>query len=238
VKVFLRDLLQRYKIIQRSIVHQNIDATKTFVRGGEELFYRSSPRSLNTKFYFPFSDRTNIRYNVEVEPMGALGDLAWYSMRAVVEYLHPQGRITKVVTVAERDPETTSVVRASGLIAFDGGEISTFDVGYTAGAVIMDLQLLGTSGVIGMDDFVLDSTDSFAFKNPDMKTGYFHRTGMATRKDVTFVPTPSNTAAEVAMIQTFAEVAAFGNAARRAGFAASSLKTQQYLDAIWVAAGS
>ncbi len=197
-----------------------------------------SPRSLNTKFYFPFSERTNIRYNVEVEPMGALGDLAWYSMRAVVEYLHPQGRITKVVTVAERDPETTSVVRASGLIAFDGGEVSTFDVGYTAGAVIMDLQLLGTSGVIGMDDFVLDSTDSFAFKNPDIKTGYFHRTGMATRKDVTFVPTPSNTAAEVAMIQTFAEVAAFGNAARRAGFAAASLKTQQYLDAIWVAAGS
>ena len=197
-----------------------------------------SPRSLNTKFYFPFSERTNIRYNVEVEPMGALGDLAWYSMRAVVEYLHPQGRITKVVTVAERDPETTSVVRASGLIAFEGGEVSTFDTGYTAGAVIMDLQLLGTSGVIGMDDFVLDSTDSFAFKNPDIKTGYFHRTGMATRKDVTFVPTPSNTAAEVAMIQTFAEVAAFGNAARRAGFAAASLKTQQYLDAIWVAAGS
>jgi hypothetical protein len=82
------------------------------------------------------------------------------------------------------------------------------------GAVIMDLQLLGTSGVIGMDDFVLDSTDSFAFKNPDIKTGYFHRTGMATRKDVTFVPTPSNTAAEVAMIQTFAEVAAFGNASK------------------------
>jgi hypothetical protein len=52
----------------------------------------------------------------------------------------------------------------------------------------MDLQLLGTSGVIGMDDFALDSTDSFAFKNPDIKTGYFHRTGMATRKDVTFVP--------------------------------------------------
>jgi predicted dehydrogenase len=197
-----------------------------------------SPRSLNTKFYFPFSDRTNIRYNVKAEPMGALGDLAWYSMRAVVEYLHPQGRITKVVTVAEQDPETTSVVRASGLIAFDGGEVSTFDIGYTAGAVIMDLQLLGTSGVIGMDDFVLDSTDSFAFKNPDVETGYFHRTGMATRKDVTFVPTPSNTSAEVAMIQTFAELAAFGNAARRAAFAASSLKTQQYLDAIWVAAGS
>ncbi len=40
VKVFLRDLIQRYKIIQRSIVHENIDATKTFVRCGEELLYR------------------------------------------------------------------------------------------------------------------------------------------------------------------------------------------------------
>jgi predicted dehydrogenase len=170
-----------------------------------------SPRSLNTKFYFPLSDRSNIRYNEKLEPMGALGDLAWYSMRAVVEYLRPQGRITKVVTVAERDAETTSVVRASGLIAFDGGEVSTFDVGYTAGAVIM---------------------------NPDIATGYFHRTGMANRKDVTFVPTPSNTSAQVAMIQTFAEVAAFGDAARRAAFAASSLKTQLYLDAIWAAADS
>ena len=197
-----------------------------------------SPRSLNTKFYLPFSDRTNIRYNEKLEPMGALGDLAWYSMRAVVEYLRPQGRITKVVTVAERDAETTSVVRASGLIAFDGGEVSTFDVGYTAGAVIMDLQLIGTSGVIGMDDFVADWTDSLAFKNPDIETGYFHRTGMATRKDVTFVPTPSNTSAQVAMIQTFAEVAAFGDAARRVAFAASSLKTQLYLDAIWAAADS
>src|SRR5260221_2981615 len=100
-----------------------------------------SPPSLNTKFYFPISNRTNIRHNVEVEPMGALGDLAGDSMRGVVEDLHPQGQITKVVTVAERDPETTSVVRASGLIPFDGGEVSTFDVCYNAGTVIMDLQL-------------------------------------------------------------------------------------------------
>jgi hypothetical protein len=64
------------------------------------------------------------------------------------------------------------VVRSEGLIAFDGGEVSTFDVGYTAGTAIMDLQLLGTTGIIAMDDFVLDWTDSFAFKNPDIQTGY------------------------------------------------------------------
>ena len=197
-----------------------------------------APRSLHTAFYFPFSDRTNIRFDVKMEPMGALGDMAWYSMRAVVEYLRPQGSVTTVTTVPERDPKTTSVVRASGLIAFDSGEVSTFDIGYTAGTTIMSLQLLGTTGVIEMDDFVLDWTDSFAFKNPDIKVGYTHRTGMATRKDVTFMPTPSKASGQVTMIETFAEVAAPGNDARRAEFASSSLKTQEYLDAIWAAAGS
>jgi predicted dehydrogenase len=197
-----------------------------------------SPRSLHTTFYFPFSDRTNIRYNVKLEPMGALGDMAWYSMRAVVEYLRPKGRITKIVNVVERDSETTIVVRAEGLIAFDGGEVSTFDIGYTAGTAIMDLQLLGTTGIIAMDDFVLDWTNSFAFKNPDIQTGYSFRTGMATRKDVTFVPTPSHTSGEVAMIENFAGVVDSGNAGRRAELAQSALKTQGYLDAIWIAAGS
>ena len=194
------------------------------------------PRSLHTTFYFPFADRGNIRFDVKMEPMGALGDMAWYSMRAVVEYLRPKGHIKTAVTVPERDSKTTAVVRASGLIAFDSGEVSTFNVGYTAGTALMDLQLLGTSGVIGMDDFVLDWTDSFAFKNPGIKTGYTHRTGTATRTDVTFIPTPSTTPGQVAMIETFADLATSGNTARREEFAASSLRTQEYLDAIWGAA--
>jgi predicted dehydrogenase len=194
-----------------------------------------SPRSLHTAFYFPFSDRNNIRFDRKQEPMTALGDMAWYSMRAVVEYLRPAGRVTAAVTAPERDPKTNAVVRAAGLIAFESGEVSTFDIGYTADTIVMDLQLLGTTGVIGMDDFVLDWAGSFAFKNPDIKAGYFHRTGMATRKDVTFVPTLANTAQEVAMIENFAELADSGNAAQRAVYADASLKTQEYLDAIWAA---
>ena len=195
-----------------------------------------TPRSLQTTFYFPFSDRDNIRFNPAQEPMTALGDMAWYSMRAVVEYLRPEGRITRTVVAAERDATTGAIIRASGLIAFDGGQVSTFDVGYTAGTIVMDLQLLGTSGVIGMDDFVLDWENSFAFKNPEIKAGYFHRTGMATRQDATFVPAPATTPQEVAMIDDFAALAASGDAAQRAASAEASLKTQEYLDALWAAA--
>jgi predicted dehydrogenase len=195
-----------------------------------------SPRSLHTTFYFPTTDRGNIRFDPKQEPMTALGDMAWYSMRAVVEYLQPRGRIIKAAVAAERDAETSAIVRASGLIAFEGGQVSTFDVGYTAGTILMDLQLLGTTGVIGMDDFVLDWEGSFAFKNPEIKAGYTHRTGMATRKDATFVPTPSDTPQEVAMVDDFAELAVSGDAAQRASYAEASLKTQEYLDALWVAA--
>lgn len=195
-----------------------------------------SPRSLHTSFYFPFSDRNNIRFDRKQEPMTALGDMAWYSMRAVVEYLRPAGRITYVMTVPERDPQTSAIVRAAGLIAFDSGEVSTFDVGYTAGTILMDLQLLGTTGVISMDDFVLDWHDSFAFKNPEIEAGYLHKIGMATRDDAMFIPTPAVVAQEVAMVEAFAELSASGNAVQRAGYADATLKTQEYLDALWAAA--
>jgi len=194
------------------------------------------PQFLHTALYVSITDHNNIRYDVNREPMGALGDLAWYSMRAIVEYLRPEGAITKVVTAPERDATTGSVVRAAGLIGFEGGEVSTFDIGFTAGALFMDFDLIGTTGIIGMDDFVLDWTNSTHFKNPDIKTGYFHCTGMATRTDVSFIPTPGETSAETAMIECFAGLARSGTAGQYAAQAGSLLKTQEYLDAIWAAA--
>ncbi len=196
-----------------------------------------SPRSLHTAFYFPFSDRNNIRFNPKLEPMTALGDMAWYSMRAVVEYLRPAGRITAALAVPECDPQTGAIIRAAGTIAFAGGEVSTFDIGYTADTILMDLQLLGTTGVIGMDDFVLDWNGSFAFKDPSIEIGYTHRTGMATRQDVKFIRTPASTPQEVAMVDDFAELAASGDMAGRAAYANASLKTQEYLDALWASIG-
>jgi predicted dehydrogenase len=193
------------------------------------------PRSLHTAFYFPFTDRSNIRFDPSLEPTGAVGDMAWYSMRAVVEYLQPQGDPVKVAAVAERDPQAGGVISVSGMIGFESGEVSTFDVGYTGGTMIMDLSLLGNAGLLTMDDFVMDWTDSFAFQNPGIKTGYTYRTGMATRDDFTFVEVPSATSADVLMIDRFAELATSGDQRAAASFAEASLKTQQYLDAIWQA---
>src|SRR5262249_41743375 len=68
------------------------------------------PRSLSTAFYYPNEDRNNIRYDSTQEPMTALGDMAWYSMRAVVEYLQPKGAITKVAVATELDAKTDAII--------------------------------------------------------------------------------------------------------------------------------
>lgn len=192
-----------------------------------------APRSLHTSFYFPFDDRENIRFRPEVEPMTGLGDMGWYPMRAIVEYLQPGGEVCSATLSVQRDAVTNGIVRASGLIAFDTGEVSTFDVGYTADTCLMDLQLLGTTGVIGMDDFVLDWNNSFPFDNPGIPTGYTHRTGMAHRGEIAFIAVPSAIPAQTLMLDRFAQLAEAANPADRAHFATQTLKTQRYLDALW-----
>lgn len=192
-----------------------------------------TPASLYTAFYFPFSDRSNIRLNMDQEPTGALGDMAWYSMRAIVEFLRPAGKVSKVLAVAERDEQTRAVTHATGLIAFSSGEVSTFDVGYTAGTALMDLQLIGRTGVIAMDDFVLDWANSWAFQNTDSKTGYTFKTGPTTRAEVAFVDTPSAKPQEVLMVENFVNLCVSKDMLERARWIDSSLKTQEYLDAVW-----
>ncbi|MFO0957297.1 MAG: Gfo/Idh/MocA family oxidoreductase [Isosphaeraceae bacterium] len=196
------------------------------------------PRSLSTNFYFPFSDRTNIRFDPKQEPMTAFGDMAWYSMRAIVEYLQPAGAVTKALLAPEIDPSTGAVVRASGLIAFEDGRVSTFDVGYTAGTILMDLELLGTSGVIGMDDFVLDWEGSHVFEGSGDRAGYFYRAGEGTRKDIAFIPTPSAASQATLMVDDFADLAASRDRDVLDAHARATLQTQGYLDALWATLGS
>ncbi len=193
------------------------------------------PRSLHTMFYFPFSDRENIRFDEREEPMGAIGDMAWYAMRAAVEFLSP-GKLKDIRVYSERDSQTGAVVRASGLLAFENGKTTTFDVGYTNGTAIMDLTLSGTSGVLSQDDFVLDWNSGFAFNNPDIPAGFMFRFGMATRKDVKFIATPGNKPQHALMIDAFALLALDPDLKQRSYWLDATIQTQTLLDAVWEAA--
>jgi predicted dehydrogenase len=192
-----------------------------------------TPRVLHSLFYTGLDDRSNIRFDPAREPTGALGDLGWYCMRATVEYLQPHGAVTQAEAVCRRDPETDAVTQVTGVLAFESGESASFGAGFQNGTMVNELSLFGPEGVIAMDDFVMNWTNSFGYQAADVPTGYTCRRGPMTPKDFTFVETPSETPQQVLMIRNFADLALSGDRQARADYAAAAAATQHYLDLVW-----
>jgi len=189
-------------------------------------------QGVHTSFFFPFLDRTNIRYNTQLEPLGAIGDMGWYVARAIVEYMPNASEILDIRTFIQRDPQTNAIYRGSGMIEFKDNQISNWDIGYNAGVCIMDLDLLGTDGLISMDDFVLDWSKGFAFDDENHIAGYTLRKGMATPKEFEYVGSPSDRAQTVHMIENFTELIFQGNGQTIESVIKKAEDTQFILDSI------
>lgn len=181
------------------------------------------PWSIDSVFQFNLSDRKNIRYNPDLEPYGAIGDVGWYCMRAAVEYLPGNVEIVLAESSLRRDSETNAVVRGSGVIVFDDGSTSTWNCGFDSGAVIMDLRISGTEGVIKLNDFVSQ-------RSKGQPASYEHHQGRNTSN----VEVPSVKPEQVLMFESFA--AMIGNPDRLAASTRASERTQAWLDTIWISA--
>lgn len=189
---------------------------------------------IRSAFYFPFTDRGNIRFNRQAEPTGGLGDLAWYNMRATVEFLENATEAKSVSASLIHDSETGAVVRGAGMVAFTEGTTSTWDIGYTAGTVAMDLDIIGTSGIISLDDFVLDWGNSFAFQNADIRASYQLRRGTLPRPFVEKIDVHTAVSAHVLMVDDFATTIQSGHESELRRVKIRKLEqTQALLDALW-----
>lgn len=192
---------------------------------------------VRTSFFFPFMDRENIRFDPQKEPTGAVGDMAWYNMRAIVEYLRPETPIKQLHGVIRRDDQSDAVVGGTGLVEFEGGQISSFDFGYDAGVCQMDLDIIGEQGLIQLDDYVLDWKDGFAFDNPSHVAQFRLRQEMATPDEFQQVLVPSAKPQAAHMIDHFCHlVRAPGDDGRMAA-ARRATQTQELLDSFCRAAG-
>ncbi len=163
--------------------------------------------AIRTSFFFPSADRSNIRLQPDREPTGAIGDMAWYCMRAIVEYAPAHPAVAWSHGVARKDSVTGAFIRGAGTLQFSDGLTSTWDAGYTVGACLMDLELLGEKGVITMDDFVLDWTGGFLIPDTTRPVGFTQRNGLATPSGFQRIETPSPTRQAVRMMEQFARLA-------------------------------
>ena len=182
--------------------------------------------SVASAFQFNLGDRGNIRFNPELEPLGAIGDAGWYNMRAAVEYLPPDVVLDSVSAHLRRDKETGAAISGTGVLDFTDGSTSTWNCGFDSGAVVMDLRITGTDGVINIDDFL--------GQNRDGSADFLYRKGGWGGGDSDEINIPSAKPGAALMFEDMAAAAA--DPSLREQWMAATERTQALLDAAWLAA--
>lgn len=175
---------------------------------------------VDSKCAFNLRDRSNIRYNTELEPMGAIGDVGWYNMRAAVECLPPGLKLVSVQSTLRRDAETGAAAGGEGVLVFEGGVRKTWFCGFDVQQGAMHVHLEGEKGEIEMPGYLFQDRDNSArliVKQGDGEPST-HRIESAK---------PGS----VLMFEDMAAAAA--DPSLRAGWAARTRRTQALLDAIW-----
>lgn len=179
---------------------------------------------IESAFQFPLSDPRNIRLNPDLEPLGAIGDVGWYNMRALAEYVSPDADVTSVAAHARRHAETGAVVFAAGLVAFSDGSASTFACGFDCNAFNMDMRIAGPGGELSVDDFLGHEPDGSAV----------YAVGKPGKDNMEEKTVPASRAAAALMFEDFAAMTASQELFDKS--VAISERTQAWLDLVWEAA--
>lgn len=194
------------------------------------------PLALRSAFFFPALERDNIRFNPDKEPMGAVGDMGWYCMRAIVEFLRPDLQDAQASGQILIDPETNAAVGGSGFIQFIDGKTATIDFGYQSNVCLMDLDIIAEHGMLRLDDFVLDWHSSFAFENPNHQTGFTKRSNVQTPNQFEFIHTDNHKPQALQMIDNFVELTKNPDMPKDQQAIQQSLATQNLIDLFWQSA--
>jgi predicted dehydrogenase len=182
------------------------------------------PRSLDSSFLVPLGNFKDIRYDPALEPLGALGDLGWYNMRATVEYLSPTVELRSVTASLRHDAKTGAIIGGAGSLTFEDGTESAWRCSFDAEAPVIKLRLTGPLGQITMDNFVGEDQDRSA--------SYRHSRG--NEPATTLIGVDSRFSGPSLMFQNFAN--AVRNSALRDRWIQGSEQTQSLLDTVLEAA--
>lgn len=190
--------------------------------------------AIYTSFFFPSMDRSNIRFDPGKEPTGAYADMAWYSMRAILEFATRGASLVSASGYVQNDDISGACIRSAGVLLLSDGCTSTWDVGYNVGTCVMDLNIFGQKGMISLDDFVLDWADGFAPNTPGYPVGFVQRTGIANPNEFQHITTQGDQPQVVCMIDDFIALTSDPDGEPARASIRISEQTQGLLDAVWV----
>jgi predicted dehydrogenase len=194
-------------------------------KGAAEMI--GQPRSLHSRFLISLTDRNDIRYDPALEPLGAMGDLGWYNMRAIIEYLAAAAPVRSVNTHLQRDEKTGAVIAGEGSLTFGDGAESTWQCSFDSAAVDIGLELNGPAGTLRMENFIGEDEDHSA--------SYRYAPSSAAAGEDTDTRIAAPQSGPALMFEDFAALTE--DATLREQWMQASERTQALLDTVLAAAG-
>lgn len=189
--------------------------------------------TLTATFVAPSPGAGNIRHQASLEPMGAVGDLGWYTARAALEYLcHGDVDCARVLSVRSvsvaPSGDDAAVLHSQSLVTFANGTTFLSNVSL-AGPWQQTLALYSPQECVRVEDFVLDHVNSGIFRNPSRPLCYSVHSG--TQLDPVCVTVPVE---QPAYCRMFARFAIDSRDPRtHASWAARTLATQRIVDSMF-----
>lgn len=143
--------------------------------------------SIHSSFHAPTPDlSTNIRSDPTLEPLGSLGDLGWYSVRAIVTFLgidvmNEVDKMTVIPTWHHKFKDVLYSVQVN--ILFKTGIFCTFSNHYQS-SIYQDIVITGTLGSIKVHDFVAPTHQTYFYADVRPDGAYTHDLSYTIKRDI------------------------------------------------------
>ncbi|KAM0936148.1 putative D-xylose 1-dehydrogenase (NADP(+), D-xylono-1,5-lactone-forming) [Dioscorea sansibarensis] len=144
---------------------------------------------------------TNIRIKPDLDSLGALGDLGWYCIRAILWALDHQLPSSATALPAVHSNKSGVILACAAALHWDDSKVATFHCSFLANTS-MDISIHGTSGSLQVTDFAIPYVEeSASFK---LTTGaHFAELHIGWSKTPVEVFTLANLPQETLMVQEF-----------------------------------
>ncbi|XP_039145294.1 uncharacterized oxidoreductase At4g09670 [Dioscorea cayenensis subsp. rotundata] len=193
-------------------------------------------RSINSIFTFSANQeflKNDIRVKPDLDALGALGDLGWYCIRAIlwaVDYELPKTAVALRGSVLN---EVGVIMACGSSLIWEDGKVATFHCSFL-GNLTMELSVLGSKGTLHLGDFVIpyeESSAAFSFASnsgfKELVTGW----NPLPSKHVVMTELPQ----ETRMVGEFARLVSSiksSGSKPESSWPAKTRKTQLVLDAV------
>lgn len=116
---------------------------------------------ISASFIWPDSDKGQIKFDPELEPDGALGDLGWYPIRMISEFIDSQTIRHCSAFLLENKRHTIIEASLTGLTK--NNVVITATASYRGSVCSQSCTISGSQGQLHFDDFVMPYCGSFVY---------------------------------------------------------------------------